>query len=51
MSFQGYGGQMIVIDFDQGRIVSTHAIHNDYDWKRLVNGVIDTGKFRSGFWN
>jgi CubicO group peptidase (beta-lactamase class C family) len=51
MSFQGYGGQMIVIDFDQGRIVSTHAIHNDYDWKRLVNGVIDTGRFRSGFWN
>jgi CubicO group peptidase (beta-lactamase class C family) len=51
VSMDGYGGQMIVIDFDQGRIVSTHAVHNDFDWKGLVSDVIDTGKFKKSFWN
>ena len=47
----GYGGQMIVIDLDQGRIVSTHAVHNDFDWKGLVSDVIGLGKFKKYFWN
>lgn len=51
MAMLGYGGQMIVIDFDQGRIVATHAVHNDYDWKALVNDVIDLGKFKKRFWD
>jgi hypothetical protein len=51
ISMDGYGGQMIVIDFDQGRIVTTHAVHNDFDWKGLVSDVIDSGKFRKSFWN
>jgi CubicO group peptidase (beta-lactamase class C family) len=40
ISMDGYGGQMIVIDFDQGRIVATHAVHNDFDWKSLVSDAI-----------
>ena len=39
----GYGGQMIWIDFDNGRIVSTNAIHNNFDWKRIVYRVIREG--------
>jgi len=42
----GTGNQMIVIDFDHERIVTTHAIHNDYDWSLLVGGVIDVGEFK-----
>jgi CubicO group peptidase (beta-lactamase class C family) len=51
ISMQGYGGQMIVIDFDQGRIVATHAVHNNFDWKSLVSDVIRSGKFKKYFWN
>jgi hypothetical protein len=42
----GSGDQMIVIDFDRERIITTHAIHNDYDWKRIVGDVIDAGGFK-----
>jgi CubicO group peptidase (beta-lactamase class C family) len=51
IAMDGYGGQMIVIDFDQSRIVATHAVHNNYDWKALIADVIDTGKFRKYFWD
>jgi len=51
ISMDGYGGQMIVIDFDQSRIVAVHAVHNNYDWKALIADVIDTGKFRRSFWD
>lgn len=46
ISMLGNGDQIIMIDFDNSRIVSTHAIHNDFEWKRLVSDVISTGKMR-----
>lgn len=51
ISMDGYGGQMIVIDFDQARIVAVHAVHNNYNWKSLIADVIDTGKFKKHFWD
>jgi hypothetical protein len=46
MEMLGNGDQIIMIDFDNARIISTHAIHSDYDWKCLVIDVINTGKMR-----
>jgi hypothetical protein len=46
MAMLGNGDQIIMIDFDNARIISTHAIHSDYDWKCLVIDVINTGKMR-----
>ena len=31
----GYGGQSILIDFENERIVSVIAIHQNYNWKKL----------------
>lgn len=44
MAMDGYGGQMIVIDFEKGRIVVTNAIYNNFNWKRIVLGMIEDGK-------
>ena len=37
----GYGGQNIFINFDTGKIVSAHAVHQDYDWKKLIFKAVD----------
>ena len=39
----GYGGQSILIDFERSRIVSVHAIHKNYNWKKLVFEPIKNG--------
>jgi len=39
----GYGGQMIWINFDDNRIVVTNAIHSSYDWKNIVADVVKNG--------
>ena len=40
----GYGGQTLTIDFDTGRIVTTMAIHRDFNWKKIAHSVIKKGK-------
>ena len=40
MGMNGYGGQAIVIDFDEGRIIVVNSITEDYSWKSLVHSVI-----------
>ena len=40
LAMDGFGGQMIVIDFDKGRIVVTNAIYNNFNWKKIVLDVI-----------
>jgi hypothetical protein len=32
----GFAGQTITIDFENNKIVSTMAIHRDYNWSKLV---------------
>ena len=46
LAMDGFGGQMIVIDFDEERIVVTNAIYNNFHWKKIVREVIKTGKIR-----
>jgi len=33
----GYGGQTITIDFENNKIFTTHAIHRNYNWMKLVH--------------
>jgi hypothetical protein len=40
----GYGGQTLMIDFDTGRIVTTMAIHRDFNWMKIAHSVIKKGK-------
>ena len=40
----GYGGQTLTIDFDKGRIVTTMAIHRDFNWMKIAHSVIKKGK-------
>tara|TARA_B110000211_G_scaffold217549_1_gene261508 strand:+ start:251 stop:1948 length:1698 start_codon:yes stop_codon:yes gene_type:complete len=46
LQMHGYGGQHIWIDFDNSRIIATNAIHENYNWKRLIADVIKSGKIR-----
>ena len=40
----GNNGQNILIDMERGRIVVLNAAHTNFDWRRLVYGVIKDGK-------
>ena len=43
LGMDGYGGQSILIDFERSRIVSVHAIHGNYNWKKIVYQRIKKG--------
>ena len=45
MGMDGYGGIALLINFDDNRIVYTHAVHRNYNYKSLVLKAIDKGKF------
>jgi len=47
MSMQGYGGQEIMIDFDNSRIVVLNTVHDNYDWYELVLQTIKNGDIRN----
>ena len=34
-SFVGHGGQRIIIDLDTGRVLTLHAITDDYDFQKM----------------
>ena len=38
----GYGGQNVFINFDTGTIVVAHAVHQDYNWRKLVFDAVST---------
>ena len=40
MGMVGYGGQIILIDFDQSRIIVINSIHTNYNWKKIAHVVI-----------
>jgi peptidoglycan hydrolase-like protein with peptidoglycan-binding domain len=44
LGMDGYGGQAILIDLDNGRIVVANSVHIDYDWYQLVHQVIRNGR-------
>ena len=43
MGMHGYGGQHVVIDFENSRIVITNSIHENWDFKRIVYEAIRKG--------
>ena len=45
MGMDGYGGIALLINFDDNRIVYTHAVHRDYNYRSLVLNAIDRGIF------
>ena len=45
MGMDGYGGIALLINFDDNRIVYTHAVHRNYNYKSLVLRAIDKGIF------
>lgn len=45
MGMDGYGGIALLINFDDNRIVYTHAVHRNYNYKSLVLKAVDKGKF------
>ena len=47
MAMEGYGGQAIMIDFDNSRIVVLNTVHTDYDWYELVLQAIKNGDIRN----
>jgi endonuclease YncB( thermonuclease family) len=44
IGMNGAGGQGMLIDFERGRIVATQAIHENYNWVKLVHMPIRDGK-------
>ena len=44
MAMHGRGGQQIVIDFERSRIVVTNAIHENFNYPKIVYGPIKKGK-------
>ena len=42
----GYGGQSVLIDMDNSRIVVVNAASTNYDWYELVYQPIKTGKLK-----
>jgi hypothetical protein len=44
LGMDGYGGQTILIDMDNSRIVVANSIHTDYDWRGLIYNAIQSGK-------
>ena len=45
MGMDGYGGIALLINFDDNRIVYTHAVHRDYNYRSPVLNAIDKGIF------
>ena len=43
MGMGGYGGQHVVIDFENSRIVVTNSIHPNWDWEKIVYEPIRKG--------
>ena len=39
----GFGGQIFVIDFEKGRIIAIQAIHDNFNFKKLVYDVLNNG--------
>lgn len=47
IGMDGYGGQSILIDPDNSRIVVVNTAHTNYNWYELVYQPIKTGKLRN----
>lgn len=46
MGMDGYGGIALLINFDDNRIIYTHAAHRNYNYKKVVLDAIKNGDVR-----
>ena len=46
MAMEGYGGQSVMIDFDNSRILVLNTIHTNYNFDELVIKAIKNGKLK-----
>ena len=37
LAMDGFGGQQLIVDFDNGRIIVVHALDRHYNWKKIVH--------------
>ena len=44
MIMHGYAGQHVVIDMERSRIVVTNAIHENFNYKKIVYETIKKGQ-------
>ena len=44
LSMSGLGGQEIIIDVERSKIIVVNAMHDNYDWKRIVYKKIALGQ-------
>ena len=42
----GFGGQLLMVDFDESRLLAISTVHTDYDWKKLVLDLIKNGRLK-----
>ena len=42
----GYGGQLLMVDFDEDRLLAISSVHIDYDWKKLVLDLMKNGRVK-----
>lgn len=42
----GYGGQLLMVDFDKARLLAISTVHIDYDWKKLVLDLMRNGRLK-----
>lgn len=49
LGLEGYGGQAILIDTTNSRIVVANTIHTDYDWDNLVYRAIKDGQLKGTY--
>jgi ribosomal protein S4E len=40
LGMDGYGGQQIVIDLDNSKIIVINSVHYGYDWNKIVHKKI-----------
>lgn len=40
----GYGGQLLMVDFDKSRILAISAVHDYYDWLNLALNLMKNGR-------
>ena len=45
MGMDGYGGIALLINFDDDRIIYTHAVQRNYNYKKIVMKAVRDGKF------
>ena len=44
LAMDGFGGQQILIDLDNKRIIVVNSLYRNYNWKKIVHSVIKKGK-------